>query len=221
MSIDYYKLTAYFRKHYNEENSKQMGAYMRDQFEFIGLKSKERRVLVKKYEKTNDYFLLEDSHKAAKEIWSLDEREFQYIYLDFLKKHKKKLSIESIEVIEYMISNKSWWDTVDLIATHLVGEIFKKYPLLIEKYHDEWQKSNNIWLQRSLILFQLKYKEATDEALFFQIINENLGREEFFINKAIGWALREYSKTNRDVVANFVKNANLSKLSQKEASKYL
>lgn len=221
MSVDYSKLTAYFRKYYNQENSKNMCAYMKNKFDFIGLMSKKRRDLVRVYKKSNDYFSLEDLHKDSKKIWSLNEREFQYIYLDFLKKHKKKLTEESIEVIEYLITNKSWWDTVDLIAAHLVGELFKKYPILIEKYHEKWQNSNNIWLQRSLILFQLKYKEDTDEVLLFQIINENLGSEEFFINKAIGWALREYSKTNKDVVAIFVKNAKLSNLSKREASKYL
>jgi 3-methyladenine DNA glycosylase AlkD len=198
-----------------------MAAYMKDQFEFLGLKAKERRRLAREYKKIYDYFSLEDIEQDAKEMWSLDEREFQYIYLDFLKKHKKKLTEDSIEVIEYLIINKSWWDTVDLIATHLVGELFKKYPYLIEKYHKKWQNSNNIWLQRSLILFQLKYKEATDETLLFAIINENLGSEEFFINKAIGWSLREYSKTNKDAVSNFVRKTNLSNLSKREASKYL
>lgn len=194
---------------------------MKGQYEFIGLKSKERRNLVKEYKKEYDYFLLEDLHKDAKKVWSLKEREFQYIYLDFLKKQKKKLTEDAIEIIEYLIINKSWWDTVDLIATHLVGELFKKYPQLIEGYHKQWQASNNIWLQRSLILFQLKYKETTNEELLFEIISENLGSEEFFINKAIGWALREYSKTNRKAVSNFVSTTNLSTLSKREASKYL
>jgi len=221
MSVDYSKLTAYFRKNYNQENSKNMCAYMKNKFDFIGLKSKKRRDLVRAYKKSNDYFSLEDLYKDSKEIWSLNEREFQYIYLDFLKKYKKKLTKDSIAVLEYLITNKSWWDTVDLIAAHLVAELFKKYPILIKKYHEKWQNSNNIWLQRSLILFQLKYKEDTDEALLFQIINENLGSKEFFINKAIGWALREYSKTNRDVVATFVNNTKLSNLSKREASKYL
>lgn len=221
MSVDYSNLTTYFRKHYNQENATKMAAYMKDQFEFLGLKAKERRMLVKEYKKKNDYFSLEDIHKDAKEMWSLEEREFQYIYLDYLKKYKKKLTEESIEVIEYFITKKSWWDTVDLIATHLVGELFKKYPYLIERYHEKWQNSNNIWLQRSLILFQLKYKGATDETLLFEIIDENLGSDEFFINKAIGWVLREYSKTNRNVIANYVENTNLSNLSKREASKYL
>lgn len=221
MSIDYFKLTTYFRKNYNQEHSLKMAAYMKDQFDFLGLKAKERRSLAREYKNKNDYFLLEDIEQDAKEMWSLDEREFQYIYIDFLKKHKKKITEDSIETIEYLIINKSWWDTVDLIATHLVGELFKQYPHLIETYKKKWQDSNNIWLQRNLILFQLKYKEATDESLLFEIINENLGSDEFFINKAIGWALREYSKTNKAAVSSFVKNTNLSNLSKREASKYL
>jgi len=221
MSVDYEKLAGFFRVHYNEESSKKMSAYMKNKFEFIGLKSKKRRSLAKDYKNEYEYFSLEDIQQDAIEIWNLDEREFQYIYLDYLKKNKKKLTEDSIETIEYLIANKSWWDTVDLIATHLVGELFKQYPHFINRYREKWQDSNNIWLQRSLILFQLKYKEMTDEALLFEIINKNLGSEEFFINKAIGWVLREYSKTNRAAVETFVEKTNLSRLSKREASKYL
>ncbi len=221
MGVDYDKLTSFIRAHYNEESSKKMSAYMKDQFDFIGLKAPERRSLVRDYKKKYDYFTLDDLVKDSKVMWALDEREFQYIYLDFLKKNKNKLGQASIESIEFLITNKSWWDTVDLIAAHFVGELFKRYPNLIETYHKKWQNSNNIWLQRSLILFQLQYKEATDEGLLSQIISNNLNSDEFFINKAIGWALREYSKTNRAFVANFVENTNLSTLSQREASKYL
>lgn len=221
MSVDYDQLTDYFREHFNEENSKKMSAYLKNKFDFIGLKSKKRRDLVKIYKKDYDYFSLENLRSDSKKTWSLDEREFQYIYLDFLKKNKKRLTEDSIETIEYLITNKSWWDTVDLLATHLVGALFKRYPNLVGQYHEKWQNSNNIWLQRSLILFQLKYKEETNETLLFNSINENLDSKEFFINKAIGWALREYSKTNRDAVAIFVENTNLSSLSRREASKYL
>lgn len=221
MAINFNELTTFFREYKDIERSEKMKSYMKDQYEYIGLKAKERRTLAKSFKKEHTYFSLDDIELEAKKVWALEEREFQYIYLDFLVKNKKKLNKDSIEIIEYLITTKAWWDTVDLIASHLVGEVFKKYPDLIERYVKKWQDSNNMWLRRSLILFQLKYKEETDKELLFKIINMNLDSSEFFINKAIGWILREYSKTNKEAVAAFVKCTDLSKLSQREASKYL
>jgi len=118
-----------------------------------------------------------------------------------------------------MITTKSWWDTVDFIAAKLVGDYFKKYPNQIGKYIQKWINSDNMWLQRTAILFQLKYKNQLDPKLLKYIIQSQLGSNEFFINKAIGWVLREYSKTNPTWVFNFV-NTNekgLSNLSKTEA----
>ncbi len=95
-----------------------------------------------------------------------------------------------------MITNKSWWDSIDFIAINLVGEYFKIYPCQIATYVDKWLKSGNIWLQYSAILFQLKYKQNLDTEMLSYVINNLLGSKEFFINKAIGWILREYGKSN-------------------------
>ena len=120
-----------------------------------------------------------------------------------------------------MIINKSWWDTIDFLSPKIVGEYFKLYPETIENQIEKWLHSNNIWLQRSCLIFQLKYKETLNTQLLAHIIQFLLGSKEFFINKAIGWILREYSKTNPQWVIKFVYTNNLNTLSKREAFKFI
>lgn len=141
--------------------------------------------------------------------------------LDYLIALKKELKKESMEKLERLITIKSWWDTVDLLASVLVGELCMRYPELIDSYIHKLAEDHNIWLARTSILFQLKYKERTDAELLGKIIVKNSKSKEFFINKAIGWALREYSKTNPEWVRKFIGDTTLHPLSIREGSKYL
>jgi 3-methyladenine DNA glycosylase AlkD len=125
-----------------------------------------------------------------------------------------------METIEKLITTKSWWDSVDAINI-VVGHIAMKYPEVKEGILSKWKKSDNIWLNRVSIVFQLKYKEKTDTEFLSKAILHNSKTDEFFINKAIGWALREYSKTNKEWVRNFIESHELSKLSVREGSKYI
>lgn len=118
--------------------------------------------------------------------------------------------------MEWLISTKSWWDTVDAIAPKPVGKIAASYPEVIEETLDGWAVHENMWLRRAAILFQLKYKEKTDDALLYRYILKNADSKEFFIQKAIGWALREYSKTNPASVKEFIENHKLAPLSVRE-----
>ena len=124
-------------------------------------------------------------------------------------------------LLEYMITNKSWWDTTDFIATNLVAAFFNEYPDEQKIKVNQWIKSGNIWLQRAAILFQLHYKHALDRELLTHIIHSLLGSKEFFVNKAIGWILREYSKINPAWVKKFIASTDLHSLSQREALKYI
>jgi 3-methyladenine DNA glycosylase AlkD len=122
--------------------------------------------------------------------------------------------------MEYMLTTKSWWDTVDNIS-HVVGIHFKRYPKAREKYLAKWRSSKNVWLRRTAILYQLDYKVETDFDLLCEIIRENLGETEFFINKAIGWALRQYARIDPKAVKKFVKETTeLHPLSRREALKH-
>ncbi len=116
--------------------------------------------------------------------------------MDLLAKKAKKAEICRVDLYEYLILTKSWWDTVDYLAARMVGTHFQKFPTITKDYTEKWMDSENMWLQRTAILFQLGYKKNTDLKLLTNYIERLLGSKEFFINKAIGWILREYSKTD-------------------------
>ena len=206
-----------FEKRANPKIAIEQKAYLRNQFEFYGFKAPERReilkpFLIKKYlpKKT-------ELDKIVRILWEKPQRDFQHFSLELTFKYVKQFEINDIELLEFMVIHKSWWDTVDFIAYKLMGAYFEKFPEQIDKYVKKWLKSKNIWLQRSALLFQLKYKEALDVNLLSTTINSLLGTKEFFINKAIGWVLREYSKTNPKWVLEFTNNTALSNLSKREA----
>ena len=162
-----------------------------------------------------------DLDAILRDLWALPEREFQYIGLGLLDKLEKKLPAKFITTIEYLLVTKSWWDTVDTIASHTVGTHFRRFPRVRDKYLPKWRRSSNIWLRRTAILFQLNYKKETDFELLCDIIRENLGSKEFFINKAIGWALRQYARVEPNAVKRFAKSTSLHPLSRREALKHL
>jgi len=199
----------------------QMNAYMRNQYPFFGIKAPEQLQIRKDF--LNDHGLPEIGQltNLIKEFWEQSEREFQHFGMALSDKYSRKTNVDFIETMEYMIVTKSWWDTVDFIAANLVGAHFKRFPELIPVYTKKWMDSGNIWLQRSALLFQLKYKKNTDTELLFVLIEKLKDSKEFFIRKAIGWVLREYSKTDPVTVCGFVDSHQLQPLSRKEALKVI
>lgn len=204
----------------NEEKAATMSAYLKHQFLFLGV-MKPIRVQVQKEWLVKLVSQKEINWELIHQLWLLEEREYQYVALDYLVKMKKYLVASDIEQLKCLIVTKSWWDTIDLLASHLVGELCRRHPELIESHLKSWSVDTNMWLRRSAILFQLKYKDQTNPNLLANIINENSHSKEFFIAKAIGWALREYSKTNQEWVRGFIENHDLQPLSVREGSKYL
>ena len=204
----------------NELLAESMSKYMQDKFRFLGVRGATRTEIYKKYfpdarkAKTIDWDFVEN-------CWNKEEREFQYVVVYYLKAMQKFLKREDISRLKYLIVTKSWWDTVDLLAK-VVGSLV----IRIEGYDQimlEWSKDSNIWLKRVAILYQLSLKEEVDKQVLERVLINNLGDSEFFINKAIGWALRDYSKFNPEWVREFIeKNKNgMANLSIREASKYL
>ncbi len=192
-------------------------AYMRNQFVYYGIKTTERRIIQKPFFSKEFLPKKEELNKIVKLLWEKPQRDYQYFSQELAFKYLNQLEKKDIALFEYMVTHKSWWDTVDFIAAKLMGEYFKKFPEQREIYVEKWLNSNNIWLQRSALLFQLKYKENLDTAILSSVINSLLGSKEFFINKAIGWILREFSKTNPTWVLEFTGKTALSNLSKKEA----
>jgi 3-methyladenine DNA glycosylase AlkD len=214
-------LKTLFEQNANPVQAAPMKKYMRDQFEYLGIKTPQNTALQKQFYKERGIPELAQLDEILRDLWALPQREFQYVGMGLLSKYEKQLPAEFIEPVEYLITTKSWWDTVDAIASHTVGTHFRRFPNVREKYLKKWRKSKNIWLRRTTILFQLSYKQETDFALLKQIISENLGSDEFFINKAIGWALRQYAYTDPQAVKKFVKSTPLPPLSRREAMKHL
>ncbi|NQX81375.1 MAG: DNA alkylation repair protein [Flavobacteriaceae bacterium] len=206
-----------FANNTNHSLALKQKAYVRGQFEFYGLITIERRMLQKPFLVKE---FLPKKHEAIsiiKVLWEKPQREYHHFSQELAFRYINKIESEDIELYEYMITHKSWWDTVDFIANKLMGAYFIKYPDQIERHIDKWLKSDSIWLKRSALLFQLKYKTDLDKDLLAYIINSLLGSKGFFINKAIGWVLREYGYTNPKWVLEFVTNTDLSTLSKREA----
>lgn len=225
-----------FRQHKNEENAEKQAAYLRHQFEFIGLKTPERRLLAKDFlkEKKGDKQI---DWELVFEFWNLPEREFQYLALDYLHQMKKWLIFDDMEKIKKLTVSKSWWDTVDALD-ELVGHLlltgrkqatendstaYEQVKSLVK----EWAQAENFWIRRIAIDCQLSFKNQTDlELLSYNIEKNLLGSsfaDEFFITKAIGWALRDLAKTNSAWVIKFIEEHEnkMAKLSIREASKHL
>ncbi|GGD42559.1 DNA alkylation repair protein [Muriicola marianensis] len=205
----------------NAEIAAGQKAYMRNQFAFYGVKTPERKEIQKVIFQKELLPSKVDLPTLIRVLWEKTERENQYIGQELARKFIRKAEAEDWELYEYMITHKSWWDTVDFIASNLVGPYFMAYPGNRDGVTEKWMTSGNIWLQRTVLLFQLKYKEDTDTEFLSKTITRLLGSREFFINKAIGWILREYSKTNPSWVKEFAARTPLEPLSAKEGLRLL
>ncbi|RAJ01718.1 3-methyladenine DNA glycosylase AlkD [Chitinophaga skermanii] len=221
MSISYVSnIVKHFRAAQNKERATAQAAYMRDQFTFIGITSPERKQMLQAFRKEHGLPGIEELHHVVKALWELPERDFQYIAMEILDRYRKHYRVNDLALFEYCITEKSWWDTVDLLATHCVGDYFLRFPQHKETITQSYMDSGNMWLQRTAILFQLNYKDKTDEDLLFEYILALASSKEFFIQKAIGWALRQYAKLKPNVVKHFVEHHTLAPLSKREALKH-
>ena len=216
----YLEIKKVFESKEDKENAVAMSKYMRNMFDFYGLPTPKRK------EVYNDFI---KSEKKSKKIdWTfLDKcyedthREFQYLVSDYLLAMKQYVTYEDISKIQNYITQKSWWDTIDFLCK-VIGDIELR-DLRVKELMLKWSNDENVWIKRSAIEHQLSLKDKTDYELLEKIIVNCFGTDEFFINKAIGWALREYSKTNPEWVRNFIDKYKdkMNKLSIKEASKYI
>ena len=216
------ELSEEFKANANPANSKPMEAYMKGHFTYYGIKTDLRRKLFKATWDRHKTEVAENPREIALELYEKTEREYHYCSIEILiKELKKKFKKEDIKLIEKLIITHSWWDSVDVIAKYLLGEYLKQYPKEISNIIGQFSNSENMWLNRSAILFQLGYKKDTNREILFSESLKHSESKEFFIQKAIGWALREYGKSNPEAVKNFVATAGLKPLSTREALKNL
>lgn len=212
-----------FAKHANAERAAGAKAYMRDQFDYYGLSTPIRRAAEKAFHASHPSPPIGAMASIVHTLWKKPQRELQYFAMELCYQYRKSFPPEWMSLFEFMITHKSWWDTVDYIAPKLVASYFQLYPEMIGKKTTAWMKSENIWLMRTALVFQNLHKKKTDEKLLFALISDCMDQEDFFIRKAIGWSLRQYARTNPAAVKKFVK-ANeklLSELSKKEALKHI
>lgn len=209
-----------FQKKSNTGNAFAMAKYMRNHFSFYGIKTDERSPLFKAIWKENQEEVSEYPREIALQLFAKGQRELQYCAIEILiKQLQGNYKKEDIQLIEKLLITNSWWDSVDTIAKNILGQYLLEYPLETENVIERFSNSQNVWLNRSAILFQLGYKQKTNFELLKSECEKHKNSNAFFIQKAIGWALREYAKTNPEAVKNFVSNTNLKQLSKKEALK--
>jgi 3-methyladenine DNA glycosylase AlkD len=206
----------------NASFKEQMEAYMKHKFTFFGVKAPVRKHILKESINLYKTEATENCRTITLELYNLPERELHYCAMELLARFlKNKYALKDIQLIQKLITTYSWWDTVDFIAKHILGNYLLKYPTQTQSIISNFSNHNNMWLNRSAILFQLGYKDKTDVNLLFSLCKKHAASKEFFIQKAVGWSLREYTKTNPQAVEDFVKNTTLAPLSKREALKNL
>jgi 3-methyladenine DNA glycosylase AlkD len=223
MNIENYflPLRKAFETHADHDAAINMQNYLKGLFPFYGLSSPLRRKLQRNFYAEYGFPAANQLKDIIDYAWQAEQREWQYTGMELADRFARKPDEDQLRLAEFMITHKSWWDSVDMVAAKITGAIFLAHPELITPYTGRWILSDSLWLRRSALLFQLKYKNATNAELLFSYILRCADSPEFFLRKAIGWILREYSKTDPDIVRTFVESHELSSLSRKEALKII
>ena len=214
-------LACSFKNHAQPSVAAGYRAYMRNKSEFYGIPSSLRRQLVKEFIVKAGYPAMEQLEEMVHFAWEQPQREWQYTAMEIAARSVKKADQRLIDLAEWMITNKSWWDSVDYIAPNIAGMLFFRFPETRMIYMENWMLSGNMWLQRSCLIHQLRYNNLLDSALLFNLCERLAEHPDFFIRKAIGWSLRQYSKYSPEAVIDFVNHHELSNLSRKEALKVI
>ena len=205
----------------NADNAPIMEAYMKGVAPFFGIKTTERREILKHFLAVNKLPVGKELDELVLDFFACPQREMHYAAMETLQKQHKLWQGDELLLFEKLLQTKPWWDTVDVIAVKLVAPWFLKFPEGRDAVVRRWMKAPDMWTRRTAIIFQNPYKKKTDKALLFETILTNKKDKDFFRRKGIGWALREYAKTAPEVVKDFVEDTELSPLSKREALKHL
>lgn len=214
------RLTAMYGAAADPARAEPMRAYMKGVAPFLGLTTPVRRALSRTVVEGTPRPDEADCTAIALRCWRLPEREYQYFAVDYLRRHARVLSSGFLPVTRHLVSTVPWWDTVDLLAAHVVGTLVAADPALRADM-DAWIVDDDLWIARTALLHQLRFKERTDTNRLFTYCLHQSGHPEFFIRKAIGWALREYAKTDPEAVRSFLarEEGRFAPLSVREALK--
>ena len=209
-----------FQANSSRELAIPMENYMKNNFPFYGIKTDQRRLILKKVWEENQKEVKDNPREITLQLFAFEAREMHYCAIEILTKTlKKNYQVEDIQLIEKILTTHSWWDSVDTIAKYILGQYLIEFPNETKKVIQRFSDAENMWLNRSALLFQLGYKQKTNAAILFEECRKQSHSKEFFIQKAIGWALREYAKCCPNKVKQFVAQSDLKPLSRKEALK--
>lgn len=206
-----------FKAQANTAQSMAMQAYMKNNFPFFGIPMPQRRAILKSVSITYSAEIKANARSLALQLYEKPQREFHYCAIELLIQNCKSLVIDDIQWIEQLLLTYSWWDTVDTISKYLLGSYLVQFPEKTNMVIEKFSNASNIWLNRSTLLFQLDYKKNTNFSILEGLCEYFKNSNEFFIQKAIGWTLREYGKINPRIVQKYVASTNLKPLSKKEA----
>ena len=212
-----------FQKVENQSQAVRMATYMKNIAPFFGVSSVPRKAIYNDWKSSlPDNLNFQQKWDLVFELWKQEERELHYVAVDWINSWNiKTLQIEDAINLRIILQSKPWWDTVDLLASTFLGKLLLKFPEHRNDLIENWSRTSDIWLHRSTLIFQLKYKQKTDLELLTKQIARFKNHKEFFIQKAIGWSLREVSKWNSEWVKNEIIDNQLTGLAKREASKYL
>jgi 3-methyladenine DNA glycosylase AlkD len=200
-----------------------MQAYMKSAMPFYGLKLPDVRSISRRVFNQSGPTTCDDWRATILELWrGARYREERYAALELLsrKQHRGCLTPDAMPMLEEMVVTGAWWDLVDELAP-VIGELLRRHPKQMRPLMRRWSTDHDLWKRRVSIICQLKFKRDTDLELLYANIEPNLTDRDFFIRKAIGWALRQYAWTDPDEVARYVRSneSRLSGLSKREAMK--
>lgn len=216
-------LHATFLAHADEARAAQMQAYMKTEMPFYGVQAPQRKALEREFFAAHTPSSADEQWALIHAIWDLGHREACYSAISLARRPKRWVSVDRMDDYRWLIEDGAWWDLVDEVAQHLVGPAVQRAPELGFPTLDAWVDDPNLWLRRTAIIAQNRFKSATDATRLFRYALRRADEKEFFIRKAIGWALREYAYAAPDAVHAFLtenKNA-FSGLTFREASRVL
>ena len=212
-----------YPKYANAENAAHMKRYMKSEMDYHGVKAPIKKQINQQAFKQFKIESIEEYDLVLKQLWDARYREERYSAIAFSKQYKKFQTLQMLPTYRMMIETGAWWDYVDAIAAHLIGSLLSNYPEEMKPEMYRWIKDDDLWIRRSAILSQLRFKQETDSEMLFEFCSRCIHEESFWIRKAIGWALREYSKSNADSVSDFITEFRslMSRDTLKEAEKYI
>ncbi|MBX9685573.1 MAG: DNA alkylation repair protein, partial [Candidatus Obscuribacterales bacterium] len=201
----------------------EMAAYMKTDMPFYGVQKPDRLPLLKVMKNSFRPASASEYRDTVLLLWQQPHREEKYLAINYAELFEEHVCLESMDLYEQMIREGAWWDFVDAISINLVGHVYLKERKALKSLMNKWNKDKDMWIRRSSLLVHIHHKKETDEEQLFEHCLRLAHEKEFFIRKAIGWALREHSKTNPRAVKKFLKDKRdlLSNLSYREAAKHL